>query len=308
VVLDKLATVVFCGDHGIEMMKVSRFPREVTFMNMKSMALGKATVSAFTRSVGSTLFVVDIGVDGPKLHLTGPTPPHITFIDRRLGSGTRNFLYEGAMSEAQVIAAIDIGYQIGTEVSAAADVVALGEMGIANTSVASVLTACLSGMPIEDVTGPGTGVNGARLLEKQRVLAESIRRTEGRSLDPFGVLREYGGFEIAALVGAMLACAVQHRPVVLDGFVVGAAALAACALAPNVRSYLIAGTQSTEPGHAVILKSLELRPLLRLGMRLGEASAAVLALPVLRAAAAQLSEIGLMAELTPAGSTVVIEP
>ena len=279
--LDHPAVVVFAGDHGVTAQGVSAYPSDVTAQMVANFVRGGAAINVLARAAGAELVVVDVGVGGPELP-----------VSRRIRPGTRDMTVEAAMTREEAVAAIDVGRDVTQDlIGKGCDVVALGEMGIGNSTAASALVAALTGRAPADVTGRGTGLDDDAVRHKVSVIEAALRRHQGRSDDPLGMLAAVGGLEIAALVGAMLAAAEARIPVVLDGFITGAAALVAASMAPNLPDRLIASHRSAEPGHRVVLESLGLEPLLDLELRLGEGSGAALALPMLRAATLLLREM-----------------
>jgi nicotinate-nucleotide--dimethylbenzimidazole phosphoribosyltransferase len=296
-IINNCAVVVFCGDHGIAIHGVSAYPQEVTRSNMRQMVMGKATISAFCKTLGARLFVVDVGVKGPRLTVKNNCGNYIEFDDLRIAEWTNDFHKTKAMSIQQTEQAIEVGYNKVLNVCDKADVIVLGEMGIGNTSSASALTAILLDIEIGSITGPGTGLYGSALNNKKRILRESLNRIEWEILtqaNPINVLSEYGGYEIAAMVGGYIAAAKKKTPVLLDGFISSVAALISVKLCPKVDFVQIATTLSSEPGHEKVLSALQKRELFSLDMRLGEGSAAIMAFPFLKLAASQFSQIGTM--------------
>ncbi len=240
-------------------------------------------VNTLARRVGAELLVVDVGVDHDFEAAPG-------LLHRKIARGTRNLARESAMTREQVDKALLAG--AGAVLQAGpCDVLALGEVGIGNTTAASALLALLLGAEAREVVGGGTGVGSTALARKTAAIEQALLRCRAADLDPLAMLAEVGGFEIAALVGGILAGAARRIPVVLDGFIVGVAALVAARLAPPVTDYLLASHRSAEPGHRRVLECLDLRPLLELELRLGEGSGAVLALPLLDAACAVLRDV-----------------
>ena len=288
--------VVFAGDHGVASAGVSAYPSAVTAQMVHGFCHGTAAINALARAAGSRLLVVDVGV-------ATDFPPELPIVHRKIRPGTRSFLDEPALSRDETIAAI----AVGVEVIAGAgriDLLALGEMGIGNTTAAAAVASALLSTDPADLVGRGTGVDEAGLARKLAVVRCGLARHQPNPDDPIGVLAAVGGLEIAALVGAMLAAAARRIPILLDGFIGGAAALAAVRYAPSVRPYLIASHCSAEAGHRLILASLELAPLLDLDLRLGEASGAALAMPIVVAALATHAEMSTFAE---AGVDVALE-
>ena len=271
--------LVMAADHGVTAEGVSAYPRRVTGEMVRNFLAGGASINVLARDAGARLLVVDMGVDWPD-----ESPP--TGICRRpLGRGTANMTREPAMSRQQAIRGLEIGVEIARQAIAdGADTIALGEMGIGNTTASAAIIAALSGQPARAVTGLGTGLDRAGWERKVRTIERALAHHRPRSDDPVGALAAVGGFEIAGLAGAIIGGATARVPVVLDGLIVAAAALVAVSLCPATRPYLIASHRSPEPGHRVALEYLELEPLMDMGLRLGEGSGAAVALHLLRLA------------------------
>jgi nicotinate-nucleotide--dimethylbenzimidazole phosphoribosyltransferase len=279
--IERPAVVVFAADHGVTAQGVSAYPSAVTAQMVANFVDGGAAINVLARAAGAKLVVIDVGVAGPE-----PAAPS------RIRPGTRDMTVEPAMTGEEALAAIGVGRDVARGlVHDGCDAIALGEMGIGNTTAASALVAALTGVPPSEVTGRGTGLDDEAVLHKVAVIEIALRRHRPTADDPLGALATVGGLEIAALVGAMLAAAEARVPVVLDGFITGAAALVAVAVAPNLAPRLIASHRSAEPGHRVVLERLALEPLLDLDLRLGEGSGAALALPLIRAAIELVAEM-----------------
>ena len=275
---DRRWLAVFAADHGVAQEGVSAYPASVSAQIVAALARGDAAAAVLARSVGAGLLVVDVG-------LASPAAPSPGVRSCRVRPGTASILRGPAMSREEALAAAAVGADAIAEAGESGlGLLALGEVGIGNTTAASAVAAAMLGLPPKDVVGRGTGVDDATLARKVAVVRNALQVNAVDRADPVGVLAGVGGLEIAAMVGAMLRAGGQRVPVVLDGFVVGAAALVAVALCPNLRPFLIAGHQSPEPGHAAVLAALGLSPLLDYGMRLGEGSGAVVALGVVGAA------------------------
>jgi nicotinate-nucleotide--dimethylbenzimidazole phosphoribosyltransferase len=280
------AIVVAAGDHGVAREGVSAYPQEVTAQMVANFAAGGAAINVLARQAGAKLVLVDAGVATPFEHeLVRPV---------RIGPGTANMLDGPAMTAAETQRALEAGSSLADELGEF-DVVALGEMGIGNTTSASALSAALLGVDPALVCGRGTGLDDTGVARKIETVRRAVELHEGADQ-----LAALGGFEIAFLVGLALGCARRRIVVLLDGFITGAAALAAVRIEPSVADVLIAAHRSPEPGHALLLDALGLEPLLDLDLRLGEGSGAALALPLLRASIAILAE---MATFTDAGVT-----
>jgi nicotinate-nucleotide--dimethylbenzimidazole phosphoribosyltransferase len=276
--------VVAAADHGVAAEGVSAYPPEVTRQMLAAFAGGGAAICVLVRAAGASLVVVDAGVAGQV------DQPAVR--DLRLGPGTANAAAGPAMSREAAAEGLARGAALARElVDGGATLVALGEMGIGNTTAAAALTAALLGHDAALVCGPGTGLDAAGVARKVEVVGRMLRVNEPSSEDPLGALGAVGGFEIAVLAGVALGAAAARAVVLLDGFITGAAALVACRLAPAVGGYLVAAHRSPEPGHGLVLDALGLQPLLDLGLRLGEGTGAALALPLVAAARDVLAEM-----------------
>ncbi|KAB7623369.1 nicotinate-nucleotide--dimethylbenzimidazole phosphoribosyltransferase [Alkalilimnicola sp. S0819] len=272
--LGRLRTVIFAADHGVVAEGVSAFPQSVTGEMIRNFARGGAAVSVLARDTGAELEVINLGTVEPLETLDA-------VMDQRIAPGTRNFCQEPAMTAEQLAQALNAGHEA---VQRAGDIHMLigGEMGIGNTSAASAVAAAVLGLSAAELTGPGTGLDAAGVARKAAIIQRGLER-HGVS-EPLDALRCLGGFELAALVGAYLACGQARLPVLVDGFISSVAALVAVRLRPELRDWLIFSHRSAEPGHARVLEELAAEPLLDLGMCLGEASGAMVAVPLLRTA------------------------
>ena len=284
------ALIVAAGDHGVHAEGVTPWPQEVTAAVATAICTGGAASSVLATQVGASVAVVDVG-------MVADTPPHERLVDARVRRGTRNLLTEDAMTLEEVDAAIVAGASLAQRhIEAGADLLVTGDMGIANTTASACLVAAFTGASADVVTGRGAGIDDTTLTHKAAVVARAVER-HGTGHEPLATLAALGGLEHAALVGVMLAGAAARVPVVLDGVITNAAALAATAVAPDAVSCLVAGHRSVEPGAAIALKHLELDPLLDLDLRLGEGTGALLAVPLVQSAAAILNDMALLAEL-----------
>ncbi|WP_025312281.1 nicotinate-nucleotide--dimethylbenzimidazole phosphoribosyltransferase [Roseicyclus elongatus] len=281
---------IFAADHGIAQEGVSAFPAEVTRQMVLNFLGGGAAANVFARSVGVDLRVVDAGVSGAPFEAEG-------LIDRRIAAGTASFASGPAMTDAQCAAALEAGQILGAD--GAWDAVAFGEMGIANTATAAALGHKLTGIELDILVGRGTGLDESGLSHKRAVLEQAAARTG--DLTPAKALAEYGGFEIAMMAGAMQGAAASGRIVIVDGFIATAAALAAVRLRPETRAAMVFSHRSAEQGHAALLGALAAEPLLSLDLRLGEGTGALLAWPLLKAAAAMLNDMASFDEAGVAG-------
>jgi len=288
---------VFAADHGITAEGVSAYPSEVTRQMVLNFLSGGAAINVLARLNHVEVNVVDVGVDGD---LAG----HAGLAQYKVRRGSRNMLREAAMSEEELAAAISVGLTLAEAAFAKGNnLMAVGEMGIGNTTAASVMTAALTGTPASLVTGRGTGLDSAAYDHKCRIVDAVVHRHFAQPTGAREILRCAGGLEIAAMTGMMLGAARRQIAIVIDGFISTAAAAIACGLAPAVRSYLFAGHQSQEPGHRVLLAHLNLEPILDLHMRLGEGSGAVLAMPVLEAAMRLYQEMATFASAGISGAS-----
>jgi nicotinate-nucleotide--dimethylbenzimidazole phosphoribosyltransferase len=279
--------LVFAGDHGAARAGVSAYPQDVTWQMVENFLAGGAAINVFARRSGIDLAVVDAGV----AHDFGP---RAGLIDAKVAPGTANYIEQPAMTPEQCAMAIARGAGLVTNLAASGcNVVGFGEMGIGNTASASLITHCLTGATLVDCVGRGTGLDDAGLARKQALLDQALTRYRqaGGSNEALAVLAEFGGFEIAMMVGAMLAAAQAKMVLLIDGFIVGSAALTAARLAPALTAYCIFCHRSAEPGHAAQLQALGAEPLLDLGLRLGEGTGAALAWPLVQAAAGFLNEM-----------------
>jgi nicotinate-nucleotide--dimethylbenzimidazole phosphoribosyltransferase len=271
------AVYVFAADHGITAEGVSAYPSEVTRQMMLNFLSGGAAINVLARLNQVEVNVIDVGVDAD---LSG----HAGLAQLKVRRGSRNMLREPAMSEEELCAALSVGLTL-TDTAAAKgnNLIAVGEMGIGNTTAASVMTAALTGSPAGLVTGKGAGLDGDAYVHKCRIVEAVLSRHFAGPTAPREILRCAGGLEIAAMTGMILGAARRQMAVVMDGFISTAAATIACGMAPAVRPYLFAGHQSQEPGHRILLAHLGIEPILDLHMRLGEGTGAVLAMPILEA-------------------------
>jgi nicotinate-nucleotide--dimethylbenzimidazole phosphoribosyltransferase len=285
--------VVCAADHGVATEGVSAYPQEVTAQMLGNFANGGAAVCVLARQAGARLVVADVGVREPV--------DHPAILDRRVRAGTANAAQGPAMTRADAERSIAVGVELAADLIAdGAGIVALGEMGIANTTAASALTAALLRVDPDGVCGRGTGLDDAGVERKRAVVWRMLESNCVSPYDPLGALAGVGGLEIGALAGVVLGCAQRRTPVLVDGFISAAAALLAVCLENRCAGTLIAAHRSPEPGHRLILHALGLQPLLELDMRLGEGSGAALALPIVTAAVAILTD---MASFDAAGVT-----
>ena len=285
--------VVFAADHGVASEGVSAFPQAVTMQMVANMLAGGAAINVLARQHGFALQVVDVGV-------ASDLPDHTQLIKRKIAHGTHNLAHGPAMTAHQLNAAL----QAGSDVLASlpGNVVAFGEMGIANTSPAALLLHRLAGVSLIDATGRGTGLTDPQLAHKQTVLKRAAELHKNAT-EPLDALAALGGFEIAMMTGAMLQAASERRVILVDGFIAGSAALVASTVAPAVKDYMVFCHRSAEHGHRLLLAHLKARPLLDLDMRLGEGTGALLAWPLVQSAALLLNEMASFESASISGKT-----
>jgi nicotinate-nucleotide--dimethylbenzimidazole phosphoribosyltransferase len=288
------AVYVFAADHGIASEGVSAYPSEVTRQMVLNFIARGAAINVLAKLHHVEMNVVDVGVNADFNHVDG-------LLDCKVRKSTRNMLHEPAMSDAELAQALEVGFRMATEAMAKGHtLLAVGEMGIGNTTAASAITAALTGKPVNLVTGKGTGLDAGVLAHKQRIIQAVVQKHCAAvgavsKPAPLEVLRCVGGLEIAAMTGLMLGAARNGIAIVVDGFISTAAAAIAFALEPQVRDYLFAGHQSEEPGHIILLEYIGLKPVLSLNMRLGEGTGAVLAMPIIESAMCLYNEMATFA-------------
>jgi nicotinate-nucleotide--dimethylbenzimidazole phosphoribosyltransferase len=285
-----VTVAVFAGDHGVVASGVTPWPQEVTASMVGAFAAGSAAVNALARQVGAEVVVVDVGV-------AADLPAHPNVLDRKIRRGTDDLAAGPAMSLDDARAAIQVGADVAARaVADGAGLLVTGDMGIGNTTPSAALIAALTGRDPGELTGRGTGIDDDMLRRKAKIVAAAVERAEG--MGPMELLAEVGGLEIAALAGFVAAGAAARVPVLVDGVIALAGALVADALTKGaVRPYLIGGHRSVEPAASAALAHLDLEPLLDLGLRLGEGTGAVLAVPLVQAAARVLNEMATLDEL-----------
>ncbi|QGK69397.1 nicotinate-nucleotide--dimethylbenzimidazole phosphoribosyltransferase [Allosaccharopolyspora coralli] len=287
--------VVFAGDHGVATGGVSAYPREVTAQMVTNFLTGGAAVNVLAAASGASVRVVDMAVDTD-------TPELVSAHKVRRGSGSID--REDALTAEQVVDAVKAGRTIADEeIDAGADLLVAGDMGIGNTTPAAVLVAALTSTEPVAVVGRGTGIDDTAWMRKTSAIRDALRRARPVVGDPIALLRTSAGADIAALAGFLAQASVRKTPVVLDGVVVGAAAMVAEELAPGASKWWLAGHRSVEPGARIVLEHLDLTPVLDLGMRLGEGSGALTALPIVTAAARVLADMATFAEAGIGGPT-----
>ncbi|WP_027868002.1 nicotinate-nucleotide--dimethylbenzimidazole phosphoribosyltransferase [Massilia alkalitolerans] len=279
------AILVFAGDHGVVAEGVSAYPQDVTWQMVENFLANGAAINVFARQNGCALHVIDAGVN----HDFGARPG---LHDRKIANGTRNFAAEPAMSRQQLEAALEHGMALARDLPG--NVVGFGEMGIGNTTAAAAIMHKLTGLPLEQCVGAGTGLSSDGIRRKQQVIAAAVQQHAGVA-DPLAVLATFGGFEVAMMTGALLKAAELRKVLLIDGFIVTSALLVAARLQPAILDYCVFAHASSENGHRLMLDALGAEPLLQLGLRLGEGTGSALALPLLHAAANFLNEMATFA-------------
>jgi nicotinate-nucleotide--dimethylbenzimidazole phosphoribosyltransferase len=279
------AIIVMAADHGVALEGVSAYPSDVTAQMVLNFLRGGAAINVLARQTEARVTVVDIGVAAEFEPIPG-------LIRRKIIRGTRNLAQGPAMTRAEAEQALQVGMDVfNDEAAHGLDIVATGDMGIGNTTPSSAIVAAMTGLPVAQVVGRGTGIDDQGLERKIRVIEQALTVNQPDANNAMDVLHKVGGLEIAGLAGVMIAAASQRVPVVVDGFISTAAAMIAVALAPRVRDYLISAHQSVEIGHQAMLLHLNLNPLLDLNLRLGEGTGAVLAFHLIEASARILCEM-----------------
>ncbi|MYD36123.1 MAG: nicotinate-nucleotide--dimethylbenzimidazole phosphoribosyltransferase [Dehalococcoidia bacterium] len=291
------AIIIAAGDHGVVAQGVTAYPQDVTAQMVLNFLAGGAAINVMCRQLSIRQIVVDAGV-ATKL------PPHPDLRALGIGRGTADISRGPAMTREQAQASVENGISLAQEcVESGIDLIGTGDMGIGNTTASAAITSAITGLPPKDVTGDGAGRPAAGLDHKIAAIKRALEVNSPDPADGLAVLSGVGGFEIGVLSGVMIGAAASGRPVVLDGFISGAAALIANVIAPAARDYMIAAHLSAERGHRAALNHLGLSPLLDLNMRLGEGTGAALAMPIIEAAVATLSEMATFGEAGVSGPT-----
>lgn len=278
------------GDHGVVAERVSAFPQEVTPQMVYNFLRGGAAINVLARQVGARVVVVDMGV-------AAGLEPHPDLIVKKVALGTRNIAASPAMTREQALQALLAGIEVlEEELPKGVDIVGTGDMGIGNTTPSAAIAAAFTGRPAADIVGRGTGVDDAGLARKVAAVEKALAANKPNPADALDVLAKVGGFEIGGLAGLILSAAAHRLPVIIDGFISGAAAMIAVSLAPQARLYIIASHRSQERGHQIMLEWLGLKPLLDLDLRLGEGTGAALAMSLAEAACRILAEMATFSE------------
>ncbi len=289
-VIKNKAVITMAGDHGVVAEKVGNWPQEVTAEMVKNFLRGGAGINVISRQVGARVVVVDMGV-------ATELPKNANLVSKKVAPGTANMAKGPAMTRTQAEQAVLAGIEVvEAKIKKGLDIVGTGDMGIGNTTPSAAICACITGKPVKTVTGRGTGIDDELLQHKIDVIHQALKVNQPDSKDALDVLAKVGGYEIGGLAGVMIGAAAHGVPVVIDGFISGAAALIATTLAPATKPYLIAGHRSVEPGHRIMLDHMGLTPLLDLDLRLGEGTGAAMGIFIVETACKLLGEMATFAE------------
>ena len=295
--ITKKTVILAAGDHGVVAEGVSAYPQEVTPQMVYNFLSGGAAINVLSKHAGADIIVLDAGV-------AADLPSHPLLRDVKIGRGTNNIAHGPAMTRDQAIQCLETGIQASQEaIDNGSDLIACGDMGIGNTTPSSAITSVITNTDPYITTGRGTGVDDSGLEKKVDAIKRAININNPDKNNGLDILTKIGGFEIGVLAGAMLGAASKNRPVIIDGFISGAAALIAWTISRNARNYFIAAHKSVEPGHTIGLRAMDLDPLLDMEMRLGEGTGAVLAMHIIEAAAKCLTDMATFAEAGVAGKS-----
>jgi len=289
-VIKNKAIITMAGDHGVVVEKVGNYPQEVTPQMVLNFVRGGAAINVISRQVGARVVVVNMGV-------AGDLPADIPVVDRRVARGTGNIANGPAMTPEQAIQSLEAGIQVvNAEIDKGLDIVGTGDMGIGNTTPSAAICAVMTGQPVSRVTGRGTGLSDEQLKHKIKVIEKAIAVNKADPMNGLDVLSKLGGFEIGGIAGVIIGAAARGVAVVVDGFISGAGALIAEALAPQARDYMFLGHLSVEPGHRVMADKLGLKPIVTLDLRLGEGTGAAIGIFIAEMAARTLAEMATFGE------------
>ena len=289
-VINHKAVIVMAADHGVVAEGVSAYPQEVTPQMVLKFLNGGAGINVISKQIGARIQIVDMGV-------AADMPPHPDLLVRKIRNGTADMVKGPAMTEDEATAALEAGIEIvNAQAKLGLDIVGTGDMGIGNTTASAAICAVMTGKTPAEVTGRGTGIDDAQLKHKTAIIEKAIKVNQPDPKQPLQVLAKVGGLEIGGLAGVMLGAGALRIPVVIDGFISGAAALIAVGLAPNLKNFMIAGHMSVEPGHKAMLNHLGLKPLINLGLRLGEGTGAALGIFLCETSTRILSEMATFEE------------
>ena len=295
--ISKKRIFTFAADHGVVAEGVSAFPKEVTAQMVFNFIHGGAGINVLARHVGAEVTIVDIGVDYEFPQLEG-------LLAKKVARGTRNMAHEPAMTMEEAVMAMEVGIELAQQAAQdGVDIIGTGDMGIGNTTASSAIIAAFSGLPVEDLTSRGTGINDTMLKAKVATIEKALALHKPDPQDPLDVLSKVGGLEIAGIAGLVIGAAASRIPVVIDGFISTAGALIAYEMQPVISQYLVAAHESVEKGHKVMLERMRLKPLLNLDLRLGEGTGAALGISLVEAGVKILAEMHTFAEAGVADGT-----
>ncbi|MDN5347346.1 MAG: nicotinate-nucleotide--dimethylbenzimidazole phosphoribosyltransferase [Clostridia bacterium] len=294
--LPRKTHILMAGDHGVVANGVSAFPQEVTAQMVFNFVNGGAAINVLARHAGAELLLVDIGVAADLPDLPG-------LLKRKVAYGTANLAEGPALTREQAVAALEVGIEVANDcIRRGTELLGIGEMGIGNTTPSTAILAALSGLPVREIIGRGTGIDDNRLELKIKAIEQGLKVNRPNPDDGLDVLAKVGGLEIAGMAGVILAGAAARVPVIIDGFISGAAALIAAKLNKLCCHYLLASHLSEEPGHRIMLEMLGLQPMLNMRMRLGEGTGAALGMTLVDAAVKIFNEMATFAEAGVAGA------
>jgi nicotinate-nucleotide--dimethylbenzimidazole phosphoribosyltransferase len=292
--------VVMVGDHGVTVEGVSKYPSEVTAQMVYNFVAGGAGINALARQAGAAVEVVDMGCATDLADLVKEGK----IISKKIGAGTANIAHGPAMTRTHAVMAVEAGIEVAAQLASDVDVLATGDMGIGNTTPSTAIVATLTGKSVDELTGRGTGLDDEQLAAKKRILERILQINKPDPKDGLDVLAKVGGYEIGGIAGLIIGAAAHQKPVVVDGFISTAGAMIACSLEPFVRDYIICAHRSMEQGHAAMQEKIGCRPLLDLNLRLGEGTGAALAMNLVEAAVAVLTEVATFEDAGVTGTPV----
>lgn len=290
--VDRKTIITMAGDHGVVAAGVSKYPQEVTVQMVRNIVRGGAGINALARHAGARVVVVDMGVSGDLSDLVRENK----ILSRRVRNGTDNMAEGPAMNRDEAIRCVEGGIQTALDLAPDTDLFGTGDMGIGNTTSSSAIVSVLSGSPVTEVTGRGTGIDDRQFFNKVAVIEKAIKLNRPDPDDALDVLAKVGGFEIGGIAGLIIGAAAAKKPVLVDGFISTAGALIAAHLSPVSREYMIASHRSVEQGHRIALDALKKNPLLDLDLRLGEGTGAAIAMHLIEAAVRILTEVATFEE------------
>jgi nicotinate-nucleotide--dimethylbenzimidazole phosphoribosyltransferase len=292
--------VIMVGDHGVTAEGVSKFPSEVTAQMVHNFVNGGAGINALARQAGAEVSVVDMGCSEDLSDLVKQGK----IISKKIAAGTENMAHGPAMTRTQAVMAVEAGIEVADAMAPEVDIFATGDMGIGNTTASTAIIAAMTDKNLDQLTGRGTGLDDDQLEHKKEILARILQMNKPDAEDGLDVLAKVGGYEIGGIAGLIIGAAAHQKPILVDGFISTAGALIACNLEPFVRDYIICAHRSVEQGHAVMQEKIGCKPLLDLNLRLGEGTGAALAMNVVEAAVAVLTEVSTFADAGVTGTPV----